>query len=280
MNMFKLALAIVFASVLAAVGSVHAETTVFRDNFEGRTAGDPLSAALPQVGGAYTSGTARDIATSPGPAGGSIFAQDLGTETWLAMSNPSATANKVSQLDLDLWVPTLTANDGVDVISFVGPAYAGRGFDVFFHGDGSISYWAGGSVSVAAAGAFATGAWQHVAINADFGKNTFTSSIGSYSFSGTMNGAASFGSIDLYGNAKNVDNILVRVDPVPEPGTVVLLVTGRGRPAGLRLAEAQVTAVSSRSSPSEKMKRANGANASCFAPLRLHMRCLSSHVKS
>jgi hypothetical protein len=235
MNALRLSMAIVFASVLAilAVARVNAETTVFQDDFEGRTAGDPLSVALPQIGAAYTVGYARDVTTNPpgsvAPGGGTIFAQSSATDHWLGMTNASATTGKVSQFDLDLFVQSGAGggNSGVDLMTFTDTSYSNRGFDIFFMGDGTISYYDGSSHAVA--GTFTTNQWNHVTVKADYGLHTFTASIGSLAFSGTTTGTTnSYGYLNIYGSDRFFDNLLVRVDPnpVPEPSSLVLLVAG------------------------------------------------------
>jgi hypothetical protein len=232
MNGFKLTRAIALASVLTvlglAAGRVDAETVVFQDNFEGRTASDPLSAALPQVGAAYTSGTARDITTSPPgsvPAGGgAIFAESVASDQWWSLNDASVTVGKVSRFDFDVFVVNGASFEGVDLITFTDTSYNGRGVDIFFHANGDVSYYDGAAHPVT--GTFTRNVWQHVTVNADYSLQTFTASIGSLSFSGTMSSTNGYGYIDLYGSPRYYDNVLVRVDPVPEPSTMALLVTG------------------------------------------------------
>ena len=84
MNGFRLTAVLIFACAFLMggllAGRLDAGVIVFEDDFEGRTAGDSLSVAGPQVGAVYdaTTGTARSAATSPPgsvPTDGSIFAQ-------------------------------------------------------------------------------------------------------------------------------------------------------------------------------------------------------------
>jgi hypothetical protein len=214
---------------------------LFQDTSEGRTAGTAVNAAPPPIGDQYgTQGVVRDTTTNPpgSAAGGTKFVQiggGLDNRWYITPANQTAVTNQVVQFDASFYIVTdnASATKAIDYNTFTNNGFAGRGFDILIHSDGSLEYYDGTYHSVAVAGTVHTGAWIATSVLADFAAGTYSATIDGFNFLGAFSGGAghptNFLTVvpDLNSGATGFyDSITIGTPPLPEPGAIGVAALG------------------------------------------------------